>query len=379
MSQATLAGLAGRSQSWLSKVEQGLLPLERRTDLVALADALHVSPVDLTGQPYEMPHTTAGADPAASIPAIRRALQDAPDQQHRRPVDQLLAEVGEVTARRLEMDLVSVSRMLPGLLTGLKAAQTDASRTDRPRLLKGAFWASHAAQSAARNLGYLDLGWIAAEQVAAAAHDLGDPTWVAAAEFSRAHALLPSGSYRTAHRSAAGGADTAMRLPGEEAAGAAGALMLAASIAAASTGDTAEAEARLDAAAELADRPTGRTFAHGFAFGRPNVMLHRMAVAIELGRPEDVQVTAAQIVDEIPGMAPERQASYWLDVGRAYAQLHRDAEAVAAFRTAEELAPLRVRLHPLVRESVAGMVTRAHQAAVGRHLRGLAYRMGVPH
>src|SRR5262249_46077106 len=38
-----VAGLAGHSKSWLSKVERGLLPLERRSDLAALADALQVS------------------------------------------------------------------------------------------------------------------------------------------------------------------------------------------------------------------------------------------------------------------------------------------------------------------------------------------------
>ena len=53
LSLDVVAGLAGHSKSWLSKVERGLLPLERRSDLAALADALQVSVVDLTGQPYD--------------------------------------------------------------------------------------------------------------------------------------------------------------------------------------------------------------------------------------------------------------------------------------------------------------------------------------
>ena len=40
MSLAVVAELAGHSKSWLSKVERGLLPLERRRDLAALAAAL---------------------------------------------------------------------------------------------------------------------------------------------------------------------------------------------------------------------------------------------------------------------------------------------------------------------------------------------------
>ncbi|HSV64446.1 MAG TPA: hypothetical protein VLJ59_00880 [Mycobacteriales bacterium] len=52
---------------------------------------------------------------------------------------------------------------------------------------------------------------------------------------------------------------------------------------------------------------------------------------------------------------------------------------MAAFRRAEQIAPLRLRMHPLAREAVAGMLGRAQRAAVGRDLRGLAHRMGMPH
>jgi transcriptional regulator with XRE-family HTH domain len=56
MSLDVAAGLAGRSKSWLSKVERGLLPLERRSDLAALADALDISPIDLTGYQHPALH-----------------------------------------------------------------------------------------------------------------------------------------------------------------------------------------------------------------------------------------------------------------------------------------------------------------------------------
>jgi hypothetical protein len=114
------------------------------------------------------------------------------------------------------------------------------------------------------------------------------------------------------------------------------------------------------------------------AFGAPNVGMHRLSVAVELGDAE-AAVRAVERVrpEEIP--YPARKASYWSDAGRAYARLHRDDEAVRAFRQAEDLASLRVRLHPLVREAVADMIDRRQRAAVGRELRGLAYRMGLPH
>lgn len=378
LSQRVVAGLTGRSQGWLSKIEQGRLPLESRHDLVALADALDVSPADLTGQPY----TGSGQpenDAAATVPRIRRALQDSPDRRLAVPPDQLVSAVEELTSLRLRLDLPAVGRVLPSLLGALRASVPAARRPrDRRRVLRALFWANHAAQSAARNLGHFDLAWIAAERVVAAAQDLGDPAWIAAADFSRSHALLPTGSFAASFGYASVAADSAVTLAGAEAVGAAGSLMLAASIAAASAGRGDEAHARLDAADELAGRGPGRVFARGFTFGASNVTLHRLAVAVETGQPEQARSVARTIRPESLPSA-ERQAAYWLDLGRAHAQMRADGEAVKAFRAAEDIAPLRFRLHPLVREAVAGMVERRQRDAVGRELRGLAYRMALPH
>jgi len=43
------AGLAGRSKGWLSMIENGLLPLERLPEIIALAEALQVPMPVLTG------------------------------------------------------------------------------------------------------------------------------------------------------------------------------------------------------------------------------------------------------------------------------------------------------------------------------------------
>ena len=51
MSQATLAGLAGVSQSFISYVESGRKSIERRATIVAIASALQVSVADLLGEP----------------------------------------------------------------------------------------------------------------------------------------------------------------------------------------------------------------------------------------------------------------------------------------------------------------------------------------
>ena len=51
-SQVELAGLAGLSPSFLSMVETGQRPLDRRSHIAALANALKVSETDLVGGPH---------------------------------------------------------------------------------------------------------------------------------------------------------------------------------------------------------------------------------------------------------------------------------------------------------------------------------------
>jgi hypothetical protein len=65
-------------------------------------------------------------------------------------------------------------------------------------------------------------------------------------------------------------------------------------------------------------------------------------------------------------------------VGRGLASVRgREAQAVEALRRAEVLAPHRTRTNPFVRETVTELLRRARREAVGRELRGMAYRMGI--
>jgi len=375
LSLDVVAGLAGHSKSWLSKVERGLLPLERRSDLAALADALQVSVVDLTGQPYD---ETREAAAAAAVPRLRRALLDTPDPTLASDPDELVSATEALAELRFRLDLAALGERLPGLIDRLRGTVATASARDRPRLLRALFVATHAASATVRNLGYLDLATIAADQVMHTAAELGDPVWIAASGFSRGHAVLPSGAFRAAYATTSAAADAATALPGADARGAAGALLLVSAVAAAAGGRAADAQSRLDAADELAAGDAGRTFTTQFSFGPANVAVHRVSVALESGRPANAVAVADRIdIGEIP--TPERRAAYWADLGRAWAQLGDDEHAVAALRRGEAEAPARVRLNPFVREAVADMVDRAHRAAVGRELRGLAYRMGLPH
>jgi len=66
LSQAVLAGLAGRSESWLSQVERGKRGIDSHSVLMRLAEVLQVDIAELTGSAVR-DETGRRAYPAASL------------------------------------------------------------------------------------------------------------------------------------------------------------------------------------------------------------------------------------------------------------------------------------------------------------------------
>lgn len=73
-----------------------------------------------------------------------------------------------------------------------------------------------------------------------------------------------------------------------------------------------------------------------------------------------------------------RQAVFWREYGRALAHLpRRRGDAVTMLRRAELIAPEHVHYHPLTISVLLELLARAKRDAVGRELRGIAYRAGL--
>src|SRR3954468_19307747 len=70
LAQATLAGLVGRSEDWLSKIERGEREIRRLDVLTEVARGLRVTLGDLLGEPVLMEDEDQNDD----VPAIRDAL-----------------------------------------------------------------------------------------------------------------------------------------------------------------------------------------------------------------------------------------------------------------------------------------------------------------
>ena len=75
LSLTVTAELAGLSAGYLSHIERGLRPLQRRATLEALASALRVAPSEITGQPCP-PSSAREAVAHSTSPALRAVLHD---------------------------------------------------------------------------------------------------------------------------------------------------------------------------------------------------------------------------------------------------------------------------------------------------------------
>lgn len=353
-SQRVLADLAGMSQPYLSQIENGIRPVERRATLVALAQALDVSIADLTGQPGD-PTDPSRAAAAASVPAIREAL--------------IRREVGELTDPRYDVrtvmeaggayDFATVAPMLPNLLGGLHGGDL--------------VQVAHVGVYTLKHLGYADLARDAARLAVTEARELGDPAWIGIAEFIRVLAMppeMPGAPTRLAQRVA----DEIQPHIGDPLVRQAyGMLHLHAALRAAVDRRADLARDHLDEAREAADtlgEPEDLGLAR-FAFGPTNVGFWTVSIQLELGEPR-LAIEASEAV--APGRIPlaNRQAPYHADVATALAEVGRDDEAIAAFLRSEAVGPQWFRLRPTVRDTIRSIVRRTRRNAVSKQMRHAA-------
>jgi hypothetical protein len=111
-------------------------------------------------------------------------------------------------------------------------------------------------------------------------------------------------------------------------------------------------------------------------FGRTNVGIWRVALAVELGQGARVLEIASTV--RLENVSRARQAAFWIDYGRGLLTERKHHErGLGALMKAEQLAPQQVRNNVFAREVVGDLLRAARREAGGRDLRGLAYRMGI--
>jgi transcriptional regulator with XRE-family HTH domain len=382
LSQAALAGLVGRSESWLSQVERGIRSVDRLSVLLDMARILHVDVESLIGRPWQL--APNGGVVAQGLDAVRQVMTrydhllgvDAPIMP---PLPELNVQIAtlhqDYQAARYEV----VIRQLPELIMLIDAIPRMAVAEERREALCAYVSAYVGAAKLLTKLGVIDLAVVAADRAATIAVEADSLSARGMAAYQVVCALLRADHTDEAERLAVGMAEKIYRSATAETpklASVAGALWLIAAVAAARRTDRGEAWARLDAAERLAELLGADANFAWTAFGPTNVRIHRVTVAAELGDPAEA-LRAAADVDPMRLMdgLRSRRAQVYLDLAWAQAQRKRDAEATLHLLEAERWAPGAIRYNAMVRDLVREMLARARRPNSVLH--DLSVRAGV--
>ena len=173
LSQAALAGLVGRSESWLSQVERGIRSVDRLSVLLDLARVLHVEVDALTGRPWQ--YAPNGAGLAGGLTDLRRALMSYSTllgQEPAGPVElpELRARVDDAHQLYQAARYDDVIGMLPGVLSAVEGfpGRRNGLRRESLQTYVSAYVA---AAKLVTKLGAGDLAILAADRAANAAVD----------------------------------------------------------------------------------------------------------------------------------------------------------------------------------------------------------------
>lgn len=374
---AQAAGLVGHSESWLSKVENGRIPLDKRADIAALAEVLGVSADTLLGEPAA--EVRAGRQ-AWDLTPLRAVLLDTspddPPDLAARPVPVLRALNDQADSALRWSKYDELLAVLPSLIEELEVQAATADGSDREEALRLLVPATATAVITLRYAAQPDLAWVAAERGRQAAALLGDPVWEAAAAYEMAHSRSSTNKPR-ALMTMPKAADKFEPLAGQSrmASEVYGMLHLSAALARAVDGDHKGAEAHGAEAARVAARLGDEPDAWEL-FGVSNVGVWRASLAVEAGNAERA-LEYASVVEPRALASNNRRGALWMERGRALAMQGNESRAVAAFRQAEALSSAQVLNNPMLRDLVRNMLDEARRKAGGRELRGLAWRMGL--
>jgi DNA-binding XRE family transcriptional regulator len=378
--QAQLAQETGRSVSWVAKIERGHAALDRRSVLDALARTLRVEVVELTGQPYR-PETPATDSGHSGIPALRLALQRvampsfAAIDRPPRPMRAVVADLSRLERLRQAAKFTPVGEELPGLIEDLLILQREGSDGDRDAVASLMVRACHIARVMANLTGHHDLAWNALERELANADAFGAPVEKAAATWDLCGAWLHAGALEEARNAALTGLD---QLEGHVDTGDAelkalwGALHLRAAVAYGRLWSAHDARHHVDEARRVVPA-TGNVWQT--QFNAPNLAIHEVEIAVELGRPADTVAAAARVPVEAIDSG-ERLSHFWVCHARGLGMNGQNADSLAALLEAERVAGPHVLNRPMARELVADLLGRARRG-INPDLRRMAGLMGV--
>ncbi|MER7703604.1 helix-turn-helix transcriptional regulator [Kitasatospora sp. NPDC097605] len=373
LTQRELASRAHISYSMLTKVEQGAKPATPAV-IAAVARALFVQTADLTGQPYLTELRQDELD--VLIQPIREALDlydlGADPDVDPRPVDELHAAAEQLCALVRETRIKDAARALPGLMAEVTTAAHSYPSEKAWQVLASTY---RTAYDITTKLGFSDLCVVALDRMAWAAERASDPILVGIRQYLRSILYLRSGQFDLGRRLVGVGMATLEQANvGPVRDVAVGQLHLGAAMLAARSGDGDTAAGHLSEAARLSEATGEAVRVHWLSFGPTNVAVHRVATLAEQYKYAEA-VRVAEEVRISEDWPASRAAAHIAEVARAQLWIGRAEASLRSLQRARELAPQQMRYHPMVRETITGLVS-AHRTTPGT-LTGMAHWVGI--
>jgi len=261
LSQAVLAGLVGRSESWLSQVERGKRGVDSHSVLTRLAEVLRVDIEEFTGS-GDGDETDRRAYPAASL--IEQAMMGygtpgRGEHEHEADLGYLRARARSAYRSYQETRYDATGSIIPGLIRGAEMA--DRAGSASPAVGQVRVLVYDTAAALLSRVGEPFLAWAAADRARSAAEYSGDGLLAAACAWRLSYMVtgrrFPEQALELA-MTAAAALERAMRAPSPGQLTVYGALHLAAATAAAACYDRATTASLLITARGIAER-TGET------------------------------------------------------------------------------------------------------------------------
>lgn len=362
-SQTEFAQRIGRSETWLSQVERGVRTIDRMSVLERLAEGLGVSVATLVP---ERPVVAAAARQAPTTAGALTMTLVSNDALRALLTEPAAAPTAELESRSLEawdythgVQYERLTDLLVELIPDVEVAERRAPEDERLRVRRAKARTYLAAAGALTELGEIGAAWVAIDRAGYAAEQIGDPLLIAEAAFRLAITFQVAARYDLALHVAASAAEAlAGRATGEyadlPAVSLYGALHQQLAVATSRLGDAEGAYQYLDIARVAGERVGAGRNDYDTEFGPDNVLLHEVAVAVELG--DAGRALRAADRAQAGGLSTERQARLLVDVARAHAQLRHTDDVIAALVEGAALAPELYATHPRVRELVANLV-----------------------
>jgi transcriptional regulator with XRE-family HTH domain len=384
MPQADLAAALGKSQGWVSKMERGLIELDRVGLLNQVAAELHVHPNDLIGRPYtSSPEGNQWQVAASSILRELRRYDLAPVFDGRpRPSARLWQETARLHRLRDAAANVAIMQVLPDLFREARALAEDSTGREREEAFAVYAVCCKFAHTAAHALGHPELVAMSCERAAWSARLSGDSVMPAVADWMRVWDMWATADWSDAialSDRAIGSVQQGYDRGEPLAVRAWGALQLRAAVSAARARRAAEAEDRIEHARTAADR-LGEYAGppvfdrHSLTFSPGNVQIHAISVALEMREQRKALAMNRRTPRDLVAALPNsRQGHHHMDLARAWLWDGNRDKALKELETAERIAPQLIRNHPIARSTLRSIVY-AERATTREKLRRMSDR-----